>query len=94
MDTEALRAALDPWMREPTWHTEMPEDEARFNLAVATACKSVEWTLDAAVVEEVMLDLSRRYHPGLDTLMVIRAIDGFAQRAEALSLFVAHTRGI
>lgn len=94
MDEDALRAALDPWMRSPTWHTEMPKDEMRFHRAVAAACKSVEWTLDAAELEEVMLDLSRRYHPELDTLLVIRAIDGFAQRTEALSLFVAHTRGI
>lgn len=41
-----------------------------------------------------MLDLSRRYHPKLDMLLVIRAIDGFARRAEELSLFVAHTRDI
>lgn len=41
---EALRAAFNAWMREPTWHTERPEDEERFHRAVALACKSVDWT--------------------------------------------------
>lgn len=62
METQRLKAALDPWMRLETWHTFHPLDEHRFHRALAAAFEVVGTPADALELEIAMLELAREHH--------------------------------
>ncbi|WP_379653755.1 hypothetical protein [Pseudoxanthomonas sp. UC19_8] len=91
MKSQRLKAALDPWMREATWHTFDGLDEQRFHRALAAAFEVLGTPADALDLETAMLELAREHH-GEVTRHHLEVIDERAQFAEAVSLYLHNTK--
>ncbi|AZR35234.1 MULTISPECIES: hypothetical protein [Xanthomonas] len=93
MSKDALLKALDPWMKVETWHTAHTLDEQRFHRAIAVACRTSGTALDAAEIEEAIMQLAKKYHGAFEGYHLYDAMDHYAQEAENLSMYVKNTQG-
>lgn len=93
MQVEKLKAALDPWARAETWHTNHRADEARFHAALASALAEGGLPLDAHVAYEAIIQVVGAHHAGFDPTYLQQVAEALAQRAEQISYYLLDTRG-
>ena len=91
MNAEALKQALESWVRVSTWTSSHPLDEERFHKALYAAFEQAEQRITKEEFEQAMRELAAQYHPGILPEYLDEHVDEMAQRAEHISSYVFDT---
>lgn len=92
MNLSKLKECLKPWMQVDTWHTNHPNDEKRFNLALSNSLKTLGNNIHSSDFEEVIAELAEETSPDMVESSRNELVTKYVIRAENIVSYILDTQ--